>query len=131
MPYDGYDNPTGEHPPGRVLRTSAAGVPRAPGTPRRFRRTTGPAVRASRPARGPTGSAACWRFGALVLHVPADLDGREIEISPRQPGTAAAHDSKSAAPPYGDRDQYAAVYPDLAAGAYTIWADEQNPAAGS
>jgi hypothetical protein len=24
--------------------------------------------------------------------------------------------------------RYAAVYPDLAAGPYTIWADEQNPA---
>jgi hypothetical protein len=64
--------------------------------------------------------------GALVLLTPAELDGREIEISAE--GGAGRRTHSRVRPrhvPGGTR--YAAVYPDLAAGAYTIWADEQRP----
>ena len=65
--------------------------------------------------------------GALVLYTPAELDGREIEIS--RDGGDWPPDAFQVRPRHmttGTR--YAAVYPDLAAGPYTIWADEQNPA---
>jgi hypothetical protein len=61
--------------------------------------------------------------GALVLHAPADLDGREIEISRDDPGARRTHSRvRPRHMPAGTR--YAAVYPDLAAGTYTIWAGE-------
>ena len=64
--------------------------------------------------------------GALVLYTPAELDGREIEISPDDPGARRTHSQvRPRHVPAGTR--YAAVYPDLAAGQYTIWADEQSP----
>ena len=66
--------------------------------------------------------------GALVLLTPAELDGREIEIS-RDDAPAGRRTHSQVRPrhlPAGTR--YAAVYPDLAAGAYTIWADEHRPA---
>jgi hypothetical protein len=67
--------------------------------------------------------------GALILHTPAELDGREIEISRDDQGAGRTHSQVRPRPmPTGTR--YAAVYPDLAAGPYTIWADEQS-AAGS
>ncbi len=79
--------------------------------------------------------------GALVLYAPAELAGAEIEISraalprthalvrerrlDRQPtddvGAAAGSGSGAGA-------IYAAVYPDLAAGTYTIWRDATTPA---
>lgn len=63
-------------------------------------------------------------IGALVLHAPASLDGREIEIS--QLGVPAARRTHSRVRQRraGHCVQYAAVYPSLAAGAYTIWRDE-------
>ena len=65
--------------------------------------------------------------GALVLYTPAELDGREIEISRDDQGAGRTHSQvRPRHMPTGTR--YAAVYPDLAAGPYTIWADEQNPA---
>jgi hypothetical protein len=65
--------------------------------------------------------------GALVLNTPAELNGREIEISPDDPGARRTHSMvRPRHMPTGTR--YAAVYPDLAAGPYTIWADEQRPA---
>jgi hypothetical protein len=66
--------------------------------------------------------------GALIVHTPAELDGREIEIS-RDDDQGARRTHSQVRPRHmttGTR--YAAVYPDLAAGPYTIWADEQNPA---
>ena len=68
-------------------------------------------------------------IGALVLHAPAGLDGREIEISragdPRARRTHAQVRRRQMA----DATMYAAVYPDLLAGTYVIWADERNAAA--
>jgi hypothetical protein len=66
--------------------------------------------------------------GALVLHTPAELDGREIEISPEEAVTSRRTHSMVRPRHMTNGTRYAAVYPDLAAGPYTIWADEQNPA---
>jgi hypothetical protein len=67
-------------------------------------------------------------IGALVLHVPARLHGTEIEISPEGDG------------PHGHRTHslvrervtaagtsYAAVYPGIPAGRYTIWGEDGVP----
>ncbi len=65
--------------------------------------------------------------GALVLYTPADLAGREIEISPDTPGAPRTHASVRERPgTHGTR--YAAVYAGLAAGDYTIWQDHDTPA---
>jgi hypothetical protein len=66
--------------------------------------------------------------GALVLYTPAELDGREIEISPEEAVTGRRTHSMVRPRHMATGTRYAAVYPDLAAGPYTIWADEQNPA---
>ena len=66
--------------------------------------------------------------GALVLHTPAELDGREIEISTEEAVTSRRTHSMVRPRHITTGTRYAAVYPDLAAGPYTIWADEQNPA---
>ena len=72
--------------------------------------------------------------GALVLESEASrlgLDGREIEISPgrgTRPNPCAPTLMVRARPHRPAVTRYAAVYPDLPAGAYTIWADEQRPA---
>jgi hypothetical protein len=65
--------------------------------------------------------------GALVLYTPAELDGREIEISRDAQGARRTH-SQVRRRHMTTGTRYAAVYPDLAAGSYTIWADEQIPA---
>jgi hypothetical protein len=68
-------------------------------------------------------------IGALVLYTPAGLDGREIEISrDDDPGARRTH-SQVRRRHLPDATRYAAVYPDLRAGTYTIWTDEQNAAA--
>jgi hypothetical protein len=68
-------------------------------------------------------------IGALILDTPAELAGREIEISPVRDGASArrAH-SLVRERRTGAGTQYAAVYPDLAVGDYTIWADAVTPA---
>ena len=66
--------------------------------------------------------------GALVLHTPAELDGREIEISPEEAVASRRTHSMVRPRHMTTETRYAAVYPDLAAGPYTIWADEQRPA---
>ena len=68
-------------------------------------------------------------IGALVLHAPPELDGREIEVSP--PGHAPGPRTHSRVRPRraGGHTQYAAVYPQLPAGDYTIWDDDRTPAA--
>lgn len=58
--------------------------------------------------------------GALVLYTPASLAGSEIEVSRDQPGASRTHASVRERPGrHGSR--YAAVYPGLPAGGYTIW----------
>jgi hypothetical protein len=69
-------------------------------------------------------------IGALVLDAPAELAGREIEISPVSGGPRARRThslvrERAAGAGVG----YAAVYPDLPAGDYTIWRDAVTPAA--
>lgn len=64
--------------------------------------------------------------GALVLHAPAGLDGQEIEISPA--GGARRTHSRVRPRHIGPRVLYAAVYPGLAAGDYTLWRDASTPA---
>src|SRR6266516_6938087 len=68
--------------------------------------------------------------GALVLHATPAMDGQEIEVSPLGVGTPA-HRTHSLVRPRktGSETQYAAVYPQLAAGDYTIWKDDVTPAA--
>jgi hypothetical protein len=68
--------------------------------------------------------------GALVLHAAPEMGGREIEVSPLGGGTPA-HRTHSRVRPRktGGETRYAAVYPQLAAGDYTIWEDDVTPAA--
>jgi hypothetical protein len=67
-------------------------------------------------------------IGALVLFTPAGLDGREIEISrDTDPGARRTHSQVRPRHLVGVT-RYAAVYPDLPAGTYTIWADRQSRA---
>ena len=83
-------------------------------------------------AYGPTGAGTVMLdlgpgTGALVLYTPADLAGREIEISPHTPDARRTHASVRERPGnHGTR--YAAVYVGLAAGDYTIWQDHDTPA---
>jgi len=66
--------------------------------------------------------------GALLMYTPAELDGREIEIS-RDDDPAARRTHSQVRPRHmATGTRYAAVYPDLAAGPYTVWADEQHAA---
>jgi len=65
--------------------------------------------------------------GALIVHTPAELDGREIEISRDDQGARRTH-SQVRPRHMTTGTRYAAVYPDLSAGPYTIWADERRPA---
>jgi hypothetical protein len=71
-------------------------------------------------------------IGALILYTPADLDGAEIEISrPADPADPAARRTHSQVRqrPVAGVTRYAAVYSSLPAGQYTIWRDEDRPAA--
>ena len=69
-------------------------------------------------------------IGALILDTPADLLGQEIEISlaGRDPGARRTH-SLVRERKIGSGTAYAAVYPDLPAGDYTIWRDAVTAAA--
>jgi len=68
-------------------------------------------------------------IGALVLYTPEDLDGREIEISRDGDPVARRTHSQVRRRHMADATTYAAVYPDLLAGTYTIWTDEKDAAA--
>jgi hypothetical protein len=85
--------------------------------------------------------------GVLVLETTADLNGREIEISPVDGADHQHHDGDHQ---HHDGDHghghayrthsqvrergtaagtsYAAVYPGLAVGTYTVWRDHDTPA---
>ena len=66
--------------------------------------------------------------GALVVRTPADLAGREIEISaesrPGQRRHACVRERRG-----GGAVSYAAVYDRLPPAAYTVWRDRLTPAA--
>lgn len=86
------------------------------------------------PAAGPSGPGSVVMelgadTGALVLYTPAELDGVEIEITRADdPGAIRTHAQvRPRHMPTGTR--YAAVYPGLTAGLYTIWRDPLAPAA--
>jgi hypothetical protein len=81
---------------------------------------------AGEPAAGPSGSGTVVLelgpgAGALVLHTAAAQDGDEIEISLAD---AAGRRTHSMVRPrhVAGTTVYAAVYPDLPPGDYTIWA---------
>jgi hypothetical protein len=68
-------------------------------------------------------------IGALVLQAPAALLGREIEISP---AGAGPHASRRTHAVVRERRtaagvSYAAVYPAVPAGRYTVWRDSGTP----
>jgi ABC-type Zn2+ transport system substrate-binding protein/surface adhesin len=81
--------------------------------------------------------------GVLVLEATAALNGREIEISPvdgthqhdhdhahdHDHGDARAHRTHSMVRERGTAagKSYAAVYPGLAVGTYTVWLDQETP----
>jgi hypothetical protein len=68
--------------------------------------------------------------GALVLHTPAGLAGQEIEISPASGGPAARRTHSLVRERNTSAGtSYAAVYPGVAAGDYTLWRDDATPAA--
>jgi hypothetical protein len=89
------------------------------------------------PAAGPSGPGTVIMelgagVGALILYTPADLDGEEIEITrdggPGDPGSRRTHSRVRPRHMPGET-RYAAVYPSLPAGLYTVWRDEHSPAA--
>lgn len=66
--------------------------------------------------------------GALVLHAPPALAGREIEIGlTGDAGTPRTH-SRVRERRVPGRVSYAAVYPGLPAGDYTVWRDPDTQA---
>ncbi len=81
-------------------------------------------------AAGPTGPGTVVLelgpgVGALILYTPPGLDGEEIEIS--RDGERRTH-SRVRPRPAPAGTSYAAVYPRLPAGQYTIWRDQDLPA---
>jgi len=64
--------------------------------------------------------------GVLILDAPAELTGREIEISP----SGGGHRTHSLVRERDTRQgtAYAAVYPGLAAAEYTVWHDDGTAA---
>ena len=82
---------------------------------------------------GPTGAGSVildlgGSVGALILATPPELHGQEIEISPADggAGTRRTH-AMVRRRETGAGSSYAAVYPGLAAGAYTVWRTASTP----
>lgn len=101
-----------------------SGVGGAPGA--------GPSGRGGEHVPGPSGSGTVVLelgpgTGALVLHAPAELDGAEIEIS--MSGSTSRVHSMVRPRHVGGGTQYAAVYPGLPPGDYTIWRHDCTPVA--
>jgi|SRR5215467_7831641 len=63
-------------------------------------------------------------MGALVLHAPPELAGRELDICPRETPTLAITHSLVRCRPTARGVQHAAVYPDLRPGDYLIRLDD-------
>lgn len=79
-------------------------------------------------AYGPTGPGSVIlelgeHIGALILVVPPDLAGHEIEISPSAGGPRTHSLVRERVTAAGV--SYAAVYPAVAAGEYTVWQDDR------
>ena len=80
------------------------------------------------PRYGPTGAGTVLLelgagVGALILRVPPELNGREVEIS--RAGSAAPRTHAQVRERPGGRGRcYSALYPGLAAGTYSVWRDE-------
>jgi hypothetical protein len=109
-------------------RNEMAGRPPGRGPDRQEAET-----KVTEPAHGPTGPGTVVLnlgpgTGALILSTPQDMNACEIEISradiPAAPRTHSQVRERQAA----GRTSYAAVYPDLAAGTYTIWRDQDTVA---
>ena len=67
-------------------------------------------------------------IGVLVLHVPTRLHGTEIEISPETGGARGRRTHSLVRERVtASGTSYAAVYPDVPAGRYTIWGDDGVP----
>jgi hypothetical protein len=84
-------------------------------------------------AHGPTGPGTVIMelgadTGALILYTPADLDGAEIEISRHGDLLGRRTHSQVRQRHVVSATKYAAVYPSLAAGQYTIWRDQDHAA---
>ena len=62
--------------------------------------------------------------GALVLYVPRGLHASEIEVSPVGRDDARVHTAVLERSVNG-QTVFAAVYPELAAGAYRVWIDSE------
>jgi hypothetical protein len=67
-------------------------------------------------------------IGALILHTPQELNGHEIEISPSGICGARRTHAQVRERPVDTGTGYAAIYPGLAAGRYTIWRDHGTSA---
>jgi hypothetical protein len=82
---------------------------------------------------GPTGAGSVvldvgGQIGALILYTAPDLAGAEIEISPLAAGAKRTH--ACVRERTGDHGtSYAAVYPGLTAGGYTVWGETGAPLA--
>jgi len=66
--------------------------------------------------------------GALILHTPRELAGHEIEISPAGAQGARRSHAQVRERPVDSGTGYAAIYPGLPAGRYTIWRDRATSA---
>jgi hypothetical protein len=65
--------------------------------------------------------------GALILHTPAEMLGREIDVTPASaPGSHGTHSLVRERQVSGTTS-YAAVYPALPVGDYIIWHDRATP----
>jgi hypothetical protein len=84
------------------------------------------------PAAGPSGSGTVVLelgpgAGVLVLHTPPDMNGTEIDIS--LTGSTGRRTHSLVRPRHVAAGiRYAAVYPGLEPGHYTIWRDNEKPA---
>ncbi len=84
-------------------------------------------------ATGPTGAGSVilelgGDIGVLVLHAPAQLHGREIEISKSSPGDSHVTHALVRERHTSSGVGFAAVYPGVPAGEYTVWRDADTPA---
>ena len=63
-------------------------------------------------------------MGALVITTPAELALQEIEISADKPGAERVHVAVRERRTPGRPPRYAAVFPSLRSGIYTVWREK-------